>query len=430
MTRTDRAQFDSVTAASSQEQAVLITGGTGFLGSHLAVRLMAQGFRVLLLARKDSKGHSPQQRVQRLLDWFHVPDEHRQRLTVLEGHLDAPGLGLSPEDAQTMADCVRETIHCASNTSFASRKREQVERTNVQGLDNLLQSLRTTPCRRLHLISTAYAAGTRCGWCPEDFIQPRAFHNVYEESKWRAESLAARYCAHRGITLYVHRPSIVYGHSRSGRTLAFNALYYPIRTLHYFQKLYTRDLVENGGHKARAMGIHLLPDGSLHLPLRIRGSNQGGINLIPVDHFVRAFMAIRRESSQGGVFHIVNSHNTGLSQVVDYTMRFFGLRGLVIAGRDGFSKQPLNGLEVLFDKHMQVYAPYMQDTRIFEHTPTSALLARQGIACPDFSYEIFSTCMRYAVDVDWGKSLQESHQSCPSTLPTDTETSRPRKSAG
>lgn len=111
-------------------------------------------------------------------------------------------------------------------------------------------------------------------------------------------------------------------------------------------------------------------------------------------------------SLRGGIFHIVSPDNTELSRIVDYTQRFFRLCGLRIAEDDEFKRQPANSLETLFDKHMQVYAPYMQDTRTFEHAATSSLLARQGIVCPEFSYDIFSTCMRYAVEKNWGKDLQ------------------------
>ena len=383
---------------------LFLTGGTGFLGSHLAVRLLADGHRVLLLARGRNR-ESPEQRVQRLLDWFELPPEPRRRLEVLNGSLDEPRLGLSDRDLRSVLEKVEETVHCASETSFAARKRDQVKRTNIQGLSRLLDLLGQSPCRSLHLISTAYVAGRSSGPCPEDFHQPPGFHNVYEETKFEAERLARRRCTDTGLGLQVYRPSIVYGDARSGRTLIFNALYYPIRTVHYFQKLYTRDLRENSGRKARAMGVHFQPDGRLHLPLRLSSRDEQGINLIPVDHFVRAFMAIREAAPPGGVFHIVNPENTSLERIKDYTRRFFELSGICIASPDEFKARARNGFEELFEKHIRVYGPYLQDTRIFEHARTSALLAERGIVCPEFSYDIYAACMGYALDVDWGRRL-------------------------
>ena len=391
--------------AAIRPRTVLLTGGTGFLGSHLGMRLLSDGHRVLFLARGRNR-QRPEDRVKRLLDWFELPPEPRRRLEVLKGSLDEPGLGLSERDHRSVLEKVEETVHCASDTSFAARKRDQVERTNLQGLSRLLDLLQQSPCRSLHLISTAYVAGQSSGPCPEDVHQPPGFHNVYEETKFEAERLARKRCAETGLSLQVYRPSIVYGDARSGRTLIFNALYYPIRTVHYFQKLYTRDLRDNNGRKARAMGVHFQSDGRLHLPLRLSSRDEQGINLIPVDHFVRAFMAIREAGPpEGGVFHIVNPANTSLERITDYTRRFFGLSGIRLAPPEDFRTRPRNGLEVLFDKHIQAYGPYLQDTRIFEHARTSALLAERGIVCPEFSYDIYAACMGYALDVDWGRGL-------------------------
>jgi hypothetical protein len=47
----------------------------------------------------------------------------------------------------------------------------------------------------------------------------------------------------------------------------------------------------------------------------------------------------------------------------------------------------------------------MKDTRIFENGKTREILRRRGITCPDFDYTLFSRCMRYAVEVDWGARL-------------------------
>jgi nucleoside-diphosphate-sugar epimerase len=390
----------------SNYKTFLITGGTGFLGSHIAVCLLAKGHRVLLLAR-GQKRHSAQERVRRLLDWFQVEESQRSRLKVLEGDLDHSLLGLDTKDVQSVTACVDETIHCASNTSFSARNREKVERTNVEGLQNLLDVIQKSRCRKLHLISTAYAAGKASGLCREDFGHTEAFHNVYEQTKFQAEHIAAHKCAQNGITLYVHRPSIVYGDSKSGKTSLFKALYYLVRTCHYFKKLYIKDIMENNGNKANAMGVYLDQDGTLHLPVRIEGLEGSGLNLIPVDHFIKAFMAIQDTTSQGGVFHIVNPRNTTIQKLVDYTQRFFNIEGIRIADRKEFMTYPRNGLELLIENHIKAYGSYMRDNRIFEYSRTAAILAKQNIICPEFNYEIFATCMRYAVDVDWGRFLYQ-----------------------
>jgi nucleoside-diphosphate-sugar epimerase len=410
-----------MTHQANYKKTFLITGGTGFLGSHIAVCLLAKGHRVLLLAR-GQKQHSAPERVRRLLDWFKVEESQRLQLKVLEGDLDHSLLGLDTKCARFLFNRVNETIHCASDTSFSALKRKKVERTNVGGLQNLLNVIQESCCRKLHLISTAYAAGKVSGLCREDFGHTETFHNVYEETKFQAEHIAAHRCAQNGITLYVHRPSIVYGDSKSGKTSLFKALYYPIRTFHYFQKLYTRDIMENNGNKANAMGVYLDQDGTLHLPVRIESLEGSGLNLIPVDHFIKAFMSIQETTSEGGVFHIVNPRNTTIQQLVDYTQRFFHIQGIRIADRKEFMTHPRNGLELLIENHIQAYGSYMQDNRIFENSRTAAILAKHNIVCPEFNYEIFATCMNYAVSVDWGRLLyQEGNTECMKKSPMDTK---------
>jgi nucleoside-diphosphate-sugar epimerase len=386
------------------KRTILVTGGTGFLGSHLVARLLAEGHRVVVPARSRN-GLSADQRMARLLDWFDTPHEQRSLLEVLEANLERPHLGFDPHLAADLRRRIDEVIHCASETSFASGKEEQIRRVNVQGVEYLLDLLSGSRCRRLHLISTAYVAGKRTGECPEAFQETTAFHNVYEQSKYIAEQIAASRCAASGIGLTVVRPSIVYGDARTGRTLAFNALYYPVRTIHYFCKLYREDILEHGGDRARALGVDLKPDGILHLPIRVHGGDGNGVNLIPVDHFLRAFLAIRAAARQeGGVFHIVNPRTTTMAELVDFSRRFFGLTGIEVACPDDFDTRPRNGLELLFENHIHAYGSYMHDARIFEYSRAAAILARHDISCPEFTSDIFATCMRYALEVDWGRN--------------------------
>jgi len=153
----------------------------------------------------------------------------------------------------------------------------------VNGLDHILDLAEHSGCRRLHLVSTAYVAGLTSGFCPEELVHPSAFTNVYEETKCRAEWLAVERCRKAGIPLTIYRPSIVYGHSDTGRSLLFNALYYPVRTALFLKELYERDIHERGGQKAAVMGVRLDGDGWVFMPIRIRVDEESGLNVIPVD---------------------------------------------------------------------------------------------------------------------------------------------------
>ncbi len=273
-----RATADEITEKRfHRKPGILVTGGTGFLGSHLAVRLLQSGYRVYLLVRGRGKVTAIQ-RVQRLFEWFGV-DPGDLKLIVIEGHLDHPQLGLGAAALDSLAGAVEEIVHCASDTSFSERKRPRVVKTNVCNFQNLLHFASKSRCYFIHHISTAYVAGKNGSLCPENFVERGGFTNVYEETKQQAEKLARRTCAENGIRLNIYRPSIVYGHSRTGKTFRFNALYYPVRTLLFLRNLYERDIRESGGGRADAMGARMDADGNVYLPIRIE-SACAGINLI------------------------------------------------------------------------------------------------------------------------------------------------------
>jgi nucleoside-diphosphate-sugar epimerase len=382
----------------------LLTGGTGFLGSHIAAELLGRGCRVCLLAR-PLNGQSAEDRVLRLLDWFGLSADSRRGLRVVEGDVTRPGLGVEPAVSRELARETDEIIHCASNTSFSERKRGEVEAVNADGLARVLAFAKESGASFFHHVSTAFVAGRTAGLCPEAPPTVREFHNAYEETKARGERLAAEACAEAGLGLAIYRPSIVYGDSRTGRSLLFNAVYYPVRTAVFLKTVYEKDVRERGGKKAAEMGVRIGPDGMAHLPLRIETAGRGGLDLIPVDFFTAAFFALLEEAPAGGIFHIVNGRPKPVEDLIDYTCRFFRISGVRACGPEEFVVSPRNPLEALYDQYVEAYAPYMKDVRTFETAASGPILEKRGIVCPEFDYGVFSRCMDFAVRTGWGARL-------------------------
>src|SRR5262245_9762575 len=94
---------------------VLVTGVTGFLGSHLAARLLDEGHRVIALAR-GSKNASPQERVERVMR--DVGSQRLGNLEVVEGDISAAGLGLNESIRKRVSTEIDELWHSAASLSF------------------------------------------------------------------------------------------------------------------------------------------------------------------------------------------------------------------------------------------------------------------------------------------------------------------------
>ncbi len=379
----------------------LLTGATGFLGSHIMAELLLKGKSVAIFGR-SSGGESLKERITKLLNWFGIADS-AELLEFYEADFQKKRLGLSVEDYEKLCSRRFTIIHCASDTSFAERNRERVMKSNVDNLSEILNFTIKSRAAFFHFVSSAYAAGTDSLECQEDLAGSTHFTNVYEESKALAEFKVTDRCSEGKIPYTIIRPSIVYGDSVTGKSLKFNALYYVLRSVKYIRDIYLNDIRNNGGRKSAECGIYINNDGGLHLPIRIFIPNDGNINLIPVNYFKETLLAIVEKPVSGSYYHITSNNPEKMVSLAAHTKRFLNITGTEIVVGAMAPDEVRNPPEELLDHFIKPYQPYISDKRIFIRENTDRTVG--GSLPPDLSYEIFEKCMNYAVSADWGDKV-------------------------
>jgi nucleoside-diphosphate-sugar epimerase len=379
----------------------VLTGATGFLGGHLMASLLERGDRVVVLGR-PAKGRSLADRISGFLAW-RGQGLSRDRVETVESDFLKPRCGLNAERYEALISRSLPIVHCASDTRFSELKRREITATNVHGLKEILALAGDSRAPFFHYVSTAYAAGTGRSWCPESPGGSGPFANVYEETKARAERDVAELCSRRSIPFTLIRPSIVYGDSRTGRSTRFNALYFHVKSLQFIRDIYLSDLRNNAGGKARAHGVSLDADGVLRLPLRIFLPRRGRLNLVPIDYFVAATLAIIDRAVPGFVYHVTSDRPKKLNELAAYCESFLKIKGIEIV-YDSPGEEALSPPEALLDRFIEAYRPYLADIRRFDRAHTDQ--ATGGLPIPELTYENFERCMSYAVGVDWDVDLE------------------------
>jgi len=380
---------------------VALTGTTGFLGSHLMAAMLSKGYNIIVFGR-SAKNESLEERISRLLHWFGI-DSCLDQVTCVDTDLSQDNLGIPTGEYSRLCSVVDSVIHCASDTSFSESKREKVIAANINNLKGILDFSKNAHVNFFHYISTAYVAGTSVTYCKETLSSVKTFTNVYEESKAEAEKIISRFCERNSISLSIIRPSIVYGDSQSGRSLKFNALYFPVRSAQAIRDIYLNDILNNGGLKAAKNGIFIDKEGYLFLPLKIYLPHEGDINIIPVDYFVNTTIKIIENCSGNGIYHLTNPFHTTMKIIAKYYEQLMKVNGVEIIYGPMPDELLRNPVEELFDRFIEPYRPYLSDNRVFDRTNT--ILATDNMNPPEFTYDIFKTCMEYAIKVNWGTSI-------------------------
>ncbi|MFC2013998.1 SDR family oxidoreductase [Chloroflexota bacterium] len=379
---------------------IFLTGGTGFTGSFLAVELLRRGHFIIFLSRPTNELSAPE-RIRQILAWHNYSGNDFE---VISGQITEHRFGLNDEQYTHLLETVDEIWHCAADTTFSEIKRKQSEEVNVQGTLNVMKLATESNCYFFHHMSTAYVAGKHQGICKEENEIQTEFHNVNEETKYRAEKIVIETCRKEGIRVNIYRLSTIYGDSRSGKSLQFRAFYVPVQTIHFLKNNFECDFNENNGVNAKKLGVSRNGD-QFHFTFRVGKGEGSSLNLIPIDFACAQCIAIMENSLEGDIFHIVSGKPSTLEELIGFTERFFNIEGLRVVSDQEFANQPETALETLGYSFIGVYRPLLSDTRKFENRKSAIVSEIYNITCPPLDFDIFSKCIDYAIKTDWGKRL-------------------------
>ncbi|MGW0333689.1 amino acid adenylation domain-containing protein [Streptomyces sp. NPDC003011] len=203
--------------APSAPRRILLTGATGFVGSHLLAELLsATDAEIICLVRATSPA-AASDRVRRALTDQQLPfPADPQRITALPADLARPRLGLDADQFADLAATCDAIFHNAATVSIM-RDYTSLRAANTESTRQLLRlaSARSVP---LHLVSTLSVAppGSDSAEVPEAFLPPHpGLVYGYQQSKWASERLLEQ-AAERGLPVTLHRLGRVVGAPDTG----------------------------------------------------------------------------------------------------------------------------------------------------------------------------------------------------------------------
>lgn len=174
---------------SSPAKLVLVTGGTGMVGSSIIHSLLSRGHHVRALVRSPDKGRAL------------LPAD----VTLIQGDVTIP-----ETLAAAVADCAW-VFHAAGFPEQWMRDPSIFDRINAEGTANMLAASRGAGVKRFLLTSTIDVFRWRPGQTyDESELDPSPKATHYERSKQRADQIVADTLSSGLDAVFLH-PSAVYG---------------------------------------------------------------------------------------------------------------------------------------------------------------------------------------------------------------------------
>ncbi len=183
---------------------ILVTGGTGLVGSHLLYKLVNGGHQVRAIYRTKEK----------LEKVKHIFSYHTKNQGLLFSNIewiladitDTPSLEIAFKD-------ITEVYHCAADLSFGPQNYEASKETNVIGTANIVNFCLSGEVEKLCYVSSIATLGEyqtnaiteETPWNPE-----KNKNNIYAITKYNAEMEVWR-GVQEGLDVVIVKPGVIIG---------------------------------------------------------------------------------------------------------------------------------------------------------------------------------------------------------------------------
>ena len=236
----------------------LVTGAAGFIGNHLTKKLVDDGQSVRALVRKTEQCKA----------WRDLGVE------VIVGDVRQPDV---VEKAVQGVDVVQ---HCAAATGPKYSK-EEIYSTNLDGVQNVLESLRRSSSTRLVLISSINVLGSRDLQHATEDLPCHRVNDPHADVKIDAEALVLKYQHEHGVEATILRPGLVYGPGEPN--------------------------------------VPRLLDAIRQEKFAYIGSRDNVVPMVHIDDLLQAMqLAARASIANGRIYHITDGVNITIGEVIDY----------------------------------------------------------------------------------------------------------------
>lgn len=363
-----------------EERVILFTGVTGFVGQFLSIALLKAGHRLVFLARSTKK-ETADKRVSNALAVvdLDVYVKH-QNYAVVEGDL---------EDLPNNIPFINEIFHVAGAISFSWEDRKSTEAANLVGTKNILELASKRKVSRVHYIGTAFTHDKDAKIVYEDDLCcDNNFNNPYAKSKCLAEVCVRNWGKKNPKSkVFIYRPSIVVGNSKTGFTTNFSSYYRFMAPLALWLKRANKN--SNGEN-----------DG--HFPIYVPGVKGATINIVTVDYVVYLVTELVKKDIPG-TYHITNAKAPEFEWLLKEGLKALGIHGPSSQNDPKETPERFRRLEERIRDGIADYEPFVARDTIFSQENVKNVLGSKFKCHPKVAPKLVHTLMNFAVANDFKK---------------------------